>query len=199
MTTSSPPPDALPASPPGEITQLLNRWSGGDSQAQERLFSLVYPELYRLARSLLRREPEAISLQGTDLVNEAYLKLVTQRPRSWQQRSQFFAFSATVIRRILVDHAKKRKSLKRGQGQVHLSLEDDTLPGVHREMDLLALDLALVELAEVRLSAARIVELKFFAGLTLEETAESLGLGRTTVQRRWRFARSWLARRLGKP
>ena len=182
----------------GDITELLNGWAAGEPRAQEQLFTLVYPELHRLAGSFLRREPEAISLQSTDLVNEAYLKLVTQRPRQWHQRSQFFAFSATVIRRILVDHAKRRKRLKRGSGRVHLTLDEEALPGTYRDVDLLALDLALVELARVRMSAARIVELKFFAGLSLEETAATLGLGRTTVQRRWRFARSWLARRLGQ-
>ncbi|MCH9649711.1 MAG: sigma-70 family RNA polymerase sigma factor [Deltaproteobacteria bacterium] len=196
MRTTPPPATDSTSDPSGDITQLLNRWAGGDSSAQDQLFSLVYPRLQSLASSFLRREPHAVSLQTTELVNEAYLKLVNQRPRRWQQRSQFFAFSATVIRRILVDQAKQRKRLKRGKGQIHLTLEEEALPGIQRDVDLLALDLALVELAGVRLSAARIVELKFFAGLSLEETAETLGLGRTTVQRRWRFARSWLARKL---
>ena len=183
--------------PPGEpITAWLVAWAAGDGEAERRLFDLVYPELKRLARQRLARERGQITLGATDLVSEAYLRLVAQR--GWQNRQQFFALAATYLRWILVDHAKHGRRRKRGHDAVHLALDEELLPGGTRpDLDLLALDQALVELARVRTLAARIVELRFFAGLSLEETADALGASRATVLRQWRFARAWLACQLG--
>ena len=183
--------------PPGEpITAWLVAWTAGDQEAERRLFDLVYPELKRLARRHLAREHGRITLGATDLVNEAYLRLVAQR--GWQNRQQFFALAATYLRWILVDHAKHGRRRKRGSDAVHLALDEELLPGgAGLDLDLLALDQALVELARVRTLAARIVELRFFAGLSLEETVDALGASRATVLRQWRFARAWLAHQLG--
>lgn len=178
------------------ITAWLVAWAAGDREAERRLFDLVYPELKRLARQRLAREQGRITLGATDLVNEAYLRLVAQR--GWQNRHQFFAVSATFLRWILVDHAKHGRRRKRGSDAVHLALDEELLPGgAGPDLDLLALDQALVELARIRTLAARIVELRFFAGLSVEEAAEALGASRATVLRQWRFARAWLACRLG--
>lgn len=189
--------EASEAFPEGAITQLLQAWSVGDRAAGDQLFDLLYPELKALARQYLRRESAAISLRPTDLVNETYLKLAAQRRCDWQSRSQFFALAATFIRRILVDHAKRSRRGKRGKGVIHLSLDDVQIPGIPPNLDLLALDGALVELAGIRMAAARVIELRFFAGLSLEETADVIGVSRATVLRTWRFARAWLAGRLG--
>src|SRR4029079_327476 len=166
------------------ITAWLQAWSAGDREAESRLFDLVYPELKRLARRHLARERGEISLGATDLVNEAYLRLINER--SWRNRGQFFALAATFLRWILVDHAKHGGRRKRGGRALHLTLEENLLPGAAPDLDLLALDQALVELARIRTLAARIVELRFLTGLRLEETAEALGASRATVPRQWR-------------
>ncbi|MEM1182629.1 MAG: ECF-type sigma factor [Acidobacteriota bacterium] len=180
-----------------EITRLLEAWAEGDELARERLFEVVYPELHRLAASKLFAEPTPPSIQATELVNEAYLKLVEQSSVSWQSRAQFLALSATLIRRILLDRAKSRGRSKRGSGKRPLSLDLVETPVEGRPVELLALDAALVDLARIQPVAARLVELRYFGGLSVEETADVLGLGTATVVRRWRFAKAWLAERLG--
>ena len=181
----------------GSVTMLLEAWASGDAGAEERLFEAVYPELRRLARQYLARERPRATVQVTDLVHDTYLKLVDQRPEAWHCRAHFFAVAATLVRRILLDHAKRRRRQKRGQGAVHVSLEEVQLPGLGPEADVLELDRALVELAGIQMIAMRIVELHVFAGLTFDEAAEILGLSRSTVLRKWRFAKAWLARKLG--
>ncbi|MEM8997380.1 MAG: ECF-type sigma factor [Acidobacteriota bacterium] len=179
-----------------EITRLLEAWAEGDERARERLFEVVYPELHRLAAAKLFAEPRPPSIQATELVNEAYLKLVEQSRVTWQSRAQFLALSATLIRRILLDRAKSRGRAKRGSGQRPLSLEHAEPLVDGQSVELLALDRALVELARIQPAAARLVELRYFGGLSVEETADVLGLGTATVVRRWRFAKAWLAERL---
>lgn len=191
--------DPREAEPDGSITRLLREWSEGSRDAGDRLFDLIYPELKGLARQHLARESPHHGLRPTELVHEVYLRLARQRRCDWQCRDQFFALAATFIRRILVDQAKLRLRGKRGQGALHLSLEEVQLPALSPNLDLLALDAALVELAGIRMAAARIVELRYFAGLSLEETAEVLGASRATILRNWRFARAWLGRKLGAP
>jgi len=184
--------------PPSEITALLTDWSGGDREALERLMPLVFDELRQLARSQFRNEAAGHTLQPTALVNEVYVRLVGQRKVSWDNRSQFFAFAAILMRRILVDHAKARGTAKRGGGALRLPLEEAVAAGDEdggsTSVDLLALDAALTSLAAVDPRQARIVELRFFAGLTHEEIAELLGVSVTTVKRDWKIARLFLYR-----
>ncbi len=182
----------------GEVTARLNEWSAGDGAAEEALFREVYPQLRKLAHGRLCHEQVQVRIDTTELVHEAYLKLSQQRRVTWQCRDQFFAVCATVIRRILIDDAKRRLRRKRGAGAIHVSTTDLDLADMPRDLDVLALDQALVDLAAIRVQAARIVELRFFAGLSVDSTAAALGLGRSTVIRSWRFARSWLAQRLGE-
>ncbi len=179
------------------ITDLLQAWADDDAEAGERLFEAVYPELRMLARQRLAGENAAISIQATELIHEVYCKLVDQRRCSWQCRGQFFAVAAMMIRRILIDHAKQRCRRKRGSGVVHLSLDEVQIPWLPKTLDVLALDGALVELAGIEMRAAQIAELRFFAGLSLQETARVTGLSQSTVQRKWRFGKAWLARKLG--
>lgn len=184
--------------PPEGITQLLNDWGKGDRAALEKLMPLVYSELRRLATNYLRRERAGHTLQPTALVNEAYLKLVDQRNAKWQNRAQFFGISAQLMRRILVDHARQRQAVKRGgSGQQRLSITSVEATVLKEpEIDLLALNEALDELAQVDPQQSRIVELKFFGGLSIEETAEVLGISHATVERDWKMARAWLRRQL---
>jgi RNA polymerase sigma factor (TIGR02999 family) len=179
------------------ITAWLQAWTAGDREAGDHLFALVYPELKKLARRFLARGRADVPLGATELVHETFLRLATQRQDCWQNRDQFFALAATLARRILVDQAKHGRRRKRGSGVVHITFEEGLFPGEPPNVDLLALDDALVELARIRLTTARIVELRFFAGLDLIETARILGVSRATVLRQWRFARAWLARKLG--
>lgn len=179
------------------VTAWLQAWTSGDPEAGDRLFALVYPELKKLARRFLARERVGAPLGATELVHETFLRLVAQRQDHWQNRDQFFALAATLARRILVDQAKHDRRRKRGGGMVHVTFDEGLFPGEPPNVDLLALDDALVELARIRLTTARIVELRFFAGLDLVETARILGVSRATVLRQWRFARAWLARKLG--
>jgi RNA polymerase sigma factor (TIGR02999 family) len=182
---------------PEGITQLLIDWGKGDQAALEKLMPLVYSELRRLAGNYLRRERAGHTLQPTALVNEAYLKLIDQRNAKWQNRAQFFGISAQLMRRILVDHARQRQAAKRGgSGQQRLSITSAQALVKQPEVDLLALNEALEELAEMDPQQGRIVELKFFGGLSIEETAEVLGISHATVERDWKLARAWLRRQL---
>jgi RNA polymerase sigma factor (TIGR02999 family) len=187
---------------PEGITQLLVDWSKGDQKALDSLMPLVYSELRRQAANYLRRERPSHTLQPTALVNEAYLKLIDQKNAKWQNRAQFFGVAAQLMRRILVDHARAHQAEKRGGAdQQRLSITSagqlGTEPVISEPaIDLLALHEALNELAEIDLQQSRVVELKFFGGLSIEETAEVLGIGHATVERDWKMARAWLRGRL---
>jgi RNA polymerase sigma-70 factor, ECF subfamily len=182
---------------PEGITQLLVDWSKGDQAALEKLMPLVYSELRKLAGNYLRRERQGHTLQPTALVNEAYLKLIDQRNAKWQNRAQFFGVAAQLMRRILVDHARAHQAAKRGgSNQQRLSITSAGQLAKQPEVDLLALHEALEELSAVDPQQGRIVELKFFGGLSIEETAEVLGIGHATVERDWKMARAWLRRKL---
>ncbi|MBA3961381.1 MAG: sigma-70 family RNA polymerase sigma factor [Chthoniobacterales bacterium] len=177
-----------------EITQLLSRWSDGDAGAAEELMPTVYEELRRLARIYLRSERGDHTLQATALVHEAYLRLENQKRAPWQNRAQFFAVASTLMRRILVDHARAQLAAKRGGRAEHVELDEALVPPSERAANLLALDDALTELAVVDARKSRVVELRFFGGLTVEETAETMGLNSATVRRDWTFAKAWLLR-----
>src|SRR4029079_3803164 len=182
---------------PEGVTQLLIDWSRGDQAALDKLMPLVYSELRRLATNYLRRERQGHTLQPTALVNEAYLKLIDQRNAKWQNRAQFFGISAQLMRRILVDHARQHQAAKRGgSDQQRLSITSAEGLMKQSEVDLLALNEALEELTIMDPQQAQIVELKFFGGLSIEETAEVLGISHATVERDWKIARAWLRRRL---
>ncbi|MBA3765483.1 MAG: sigma-70 family RNA polymerase sigma factor [Acidobacteria bacterium] len=179
------------------VTQLLKDWGSGDSSALDKLMPLVHSELRRQARNYLRRERADHTLQPTALVNEAYMRLVDQKNAKWQNRAQFFGIAAQLMRRILVDHARLHQAQKRGgSDQQRLSLTNVDRVAGQPDIDLMALHEALNELAEVDPQQARIVELKFFGGLSIEETAEVLGIGHATVERDWKMARAWLRSKL---
>lgn len=179
-----------------EITRLLAEWSAGDRQALEKLTPLVYDELRRLAGRYLRRERVEHTLQSTALVHEAYMKLVGQNNVRWQNRAHFFGIAAQMIRRILVDYARGRRAEKRGSGAAALSLDEAiAMPG-GRDLDLVALDDALEGLAQIDPRQSRLVELRFFTGLTIEETAEVLQVSVATAKRDWVSAKAWLAREM---
>jgi len=182
-----------------DVTQLLIAWREGDSAAGERLLHLIYTELHRQAERAMRREASALTLQATALVNEAYLRLIDQKRVAWQNRAHFFGVAAQLMRRILVDHARSRLAEKRGGGQRALSLADvDEHPASQDDngVDILALHEALERLAALDPPQARIVELRYFSGLSIEETAESLGMSSSTVKREWKIARAWLRREI---
>ena len=181
---------------PGDITALLGQWQGGSQNALDQLTPLVYKELRRLAQSYLRRERPGHTLQGTALVHEAYLRLVDQRQVQWRDRSHFFALSAELIRRILVDHARSKMAAKRGGDQVKLSLEEGMDAPVPGDLDLIALDDALQVLARTDIKQSRIVELRYFAGLSIEETADVLNISPATVKRDWVVAKAFLKREI---
>lgn len=176
----------------GEVTQLLIRWSSGDEAALAELTPIVYAELRRLAKRHMRTERQDHTLQTTALINEAYLRLVDQKSVEWKDRSHFFAVSAQIMRHILVDHARKRQSDKRGAGAQKLPLDDATLQSQRKARELIALDEALNDLATMDARQSRVVELRFFGGLTVEETAEVLEISPITVKRDWRTAKAWL-------
>ena len=175
-----------------EITELLLKWSGGDQSVLDELIPLVYPELRRLARGYMRREAHDHTLQTSALINEAYLRLVNQHGIEWQDRSHFFAVAAQVMRRILIDHARSHGYAKRGAGAPHVGLDDVAELTDKRAAEFLALDDALNNLAVVDERKSKIVELRFFGGLTVEEAAEVLKLSPITVKREWRAAKAWL-------
>lgn len=179
-----------------EITRLLADWSKGDRQALEKLTPLVYDELRRLAARYLRQERPGHTLQSTALVHEAYMKLVGQNNVRWQNRAHFFGIAAQMIRRILVDYARARRAEKRGSGAGALSLDEAiALPG-GKDLDLVALDDALEGLSKIDERQSRLVELRFFTGLTIEETAEVLQMSVATAKRDWVSAKAWLAREI---
>jgi RNA polymerase sigma factor (TIGR02999 family) len=175
---------------------LLEQWGQGDPQALEQLTPLVYGELHRLARQYLRRERPDHTLQSTALVNEAYLRLVGQHNMRWQNRAQFFGIAAQLIRRILVDYARSRFAEKRGSSTPKLSLEEIPEAAAGRDLNLIALDDALDGLAKIDARQSRVVELRFFAGLSVEETAEVMQMSPATVKREWTAAKAWLFRQL---
>ena len=183
---------------PHEITQLLRAWSSGDEAALQRLTPLVYEELHRIARRYMRREGQGHILQTTALVNEAYLRLVDWKNVEWQNRAHFFAVSAQIMRRILVDFARNRHYLKRGGGALQVSLAEAVSVSSEQGRDLVALDEALNSLATVDQRKSQVVEMRFFGGLTVAETAEVLKVSAETVMRDWKFAKHWLMRELSR-
>jgi len=186
---------AAEGSSPGEVTGLLVAWQNGDSSALERLMPLVYAELHRIAERHLRRERPGHTLQPSAMVNETYLKLVESPVARWQDRVHFFAVAARVMRQILVDYARRRGAQKRGGGQ-SVSRMETVAWATAREVDVIAVDDALRKLSTLDDEQARVVELRFFGGLTVEEAAEALGVSAATVHRKWIGARAWLHREL---
>jgi RNA polymerase sigma factor (TIGR02999 family) len=181
-------------SAPDGVTQLLIHWRNGDKAAFDQLTPLVYAELRRLARCFMRKERSNHTLQTSALINEAYLKLADQGETNWQNRAHFFAVAAQIMRHILVDHARSYGYEKRGAGAQRVSLDDAQVFSEERAGELVALDEALTTLATVDPRKCRIVELRFFGGLNIDETAEVMDLSPTTVQREWRGAKAWLQR-----
>ena len=180
-----------------DVSAILRAWSDGDQRALDRLTPIVYDELRRLARRYMRQERPGHSLQTSALVNEAYMRLVDYKRMQWQNRAHFFAVSAQLMRRILVDHARRR-NLKRGGGLPHVSLEDAAVVGSETAADLVALDDAMNGLAQLDPRKVQVVEMRFFGGLSIEETAEALGMSERTVKRDWTMAKLWLLRELKK-
>ena len=181
---------------PHEMTELLVAWSEGDRQALDRLLPLVEEELHRLAHRYMKRERGGHTLQTTALVNEAYLRLIDQRAVRWQNRAHFFAIAAELMRRILIDHARKQAYQKRGGGARNLPLDEAAVLTDERAVELVALDEALQILAKVDERKVRVIELRYFGGLSVEEVAEVLSVHPDTVTREWRRARAWLHREL---
>jgi RNA polymerase sigma factor (TIGR02999 family) len=181
--------------PQADVSKLLQAWSEGDKGALDALAPIVYNELHRLAQHYLKGERTGHSLQTTALVNEAYLRLVDYKRMRWENRAHFFAVSAQLMRRILVDHAR-RHNLKRGAGFEHVSLDDSAIVGGEQDEILVVLDDALQELARMDSRKAQVVELRFFGGLSVEETAEVLKVSPVTVMRDWSTARAWLHREM---
>lgn len=180
------------------VTELLVRWRQGDQQALQSLMPLVYSELRRLARHYLQGERSDHTLQSTALVHEAYMRLAGQNPPQWQNRAHFFAVSAQLMRQILVDYARSHRASKRGGDICRLALEEAGEKSQALDVDIVALDDALKSLAEMDSQQSRVVELKFFGGLSIEDTAEVLGVSASTVKRDWTTARAWLYRELDR-
>ena len=180
-----------------EITELLEQWSGGNQTALDKLYPLVYEELRRLARSYMKREPKGHTLQTTALINEAYVRIVDQKSVHWQNRSHFFAISAQIMRRILVDHARRYLHAKRGGGARRVSLDDAMIVAAERSEEVLMLDEALSNLARMDPRRCQVVELRYFAGLNNQEIASVLHISENTVMRDWNLARAWLYQQLG--
>lgn len=185
-----------PTPPPGAVTELLRAWSDGDDGALERLVPLVEAELRRLARGYMRRERRGHTLQTSALVNEAFLRLPDARSVRWQDRAHFIGISARLMRRVLVDHARTRGYLKRGGGAQQVTLHEGLVASQDPALDVLALDRALEALAKVDARKSQVVELRFFGGLSVEETAEVLHVSPDTVKRDWRLAKLLLLREL---
>ena len=188
----------MDSSAPFDVTQLLIAWSSGDQAARERLMSVVYEELHRLARRYMRNESPGHTLQTSALVNEAFIRRVDQKNVPWQNRSHFFGIAAQMMRRILVDYARSRNFAKRGGGAVKLSLEEGLIVSDERSEQVVAVHEALEGLAKIDPRQAQIVELKFFGGLSNEETAEVLAVSPGTVARDWTMAKAWLRREISK-
>lgn len=185
----------MTASPP-QVTQLLKAWGNGDEAARDELMTLVYAELHRLAHQYLKRERPGHTLQTSALVNEAFVKLIDQKDVRWQNRGHFFAIAAQLMRRILVDHARTRRAAKRGGSASPVSLDDALVISNERSAEVVALDEALTALATVDERKSQIVELRFFGGLSIEETAEVLAVSPGTVMRDWTLAKAWLRREM---
>ena len=183
---------------PQEVTQLLVDWSNGNKAALDQLMPLVYQELRRLASSYLRKERRDHTLQSIALVNEAYLRLVDYSNLRWQDRAQFFALAAQLMRRILIDHARSHHYAKRGGGARKVSLDEAAVLSDERAADLVALDDALTSLSAIDPRKSQVVELRFFGGLNIEETAEVMKVSAMTVQREWRWAKAYLHREISK-
>lgn len=179
-----------------EVTQLLRAWSEGDQSALDHLYEMVYDELRRLAHRYMTRENPGGVMQTTALVNEAYLRLVNVKDLQWQDRAHFFAVSANVMRRILIDAARARRAGRRGGDDLHIQLDEVPELAKKDDPDMVALDEALNELAKINSRQSRVVELRYFGGLTVEETAEVLKVSPDTVMRDWRFAKAWLRREM---
>ncbi len=185
------------SSPSAEtVTGLLQLWSDGDAQALDRLLPLVYSELRRLARASMRRENRNHTLQPTALIHEAYVRLIDQNRVRWRDRSHFYGIAARLMRRVLLKHAESKGALKRGGDRRRVPLADELAVDRGRIEDLVAVDQALAQLEELDPRQARVVELRFFGGFSVEETAELLGFAPITIKREWRLARAWLQRRL---
>ena len=178
------------------VTELLRAWSDGDKAALDQLIPVVYDELRRQASRYLRRERPGHTLQTTALVNEAYLRLVDQKNVRWQNRAHFFGIAAQLMRRILVDHARTKHRAKRGGAALRVSINDAMVMTKDRDIDLVALDEALNHLAKLDPQQSKVVELRFFSGLNVEETAEVLGISPATVKRDWSVAKAWLHREI---
>jgi RNA polymerase sigma-70 factor, ECF subfamily len=178
-----------------DVTQLLQKWSAGDAEALEKLTPVIYSELHRIARRYMKRECADHTLQTTALVNEAYLRLIDWKTAKWENRAHFFGVSAQLMRRILVDFARKRPKMNQEEVR-YVSLEEALMISTEKDSDLVALDEALTKLAEFDERKAKIVELKFFGGLSVEETAEVLKISGITVLREWQKAKAWLYREL---
>jgi RNA polymerase sigma factor (TIGR02999 family) len=186
----------VPNDSPSQVTQLLGRWRAGDREALDSLMPLVYEELRRLARHYLQQERPGHTLQSTALVHEAYVRLIGQNPPEWKSRAHFFGVAARLMRQILVDHARNHQAVKRGGNSLKLTLHEGLVGRKEKDVDLLALDDALNNLAELNPQQSQIVELRFFSGLTIEDTSEVLGVSPATVKRSWTTARAWLFREM---
>ena len=184
----------MSATSPNDVTRLLIEWSNGDHTALDQLIPLVYDELRRLARRYMRREKQGHTLQTSALIHEAYLRLVDQENVRLQNRAQFFGFAATVMRRVLVDYAREHRALKRGGAGAKVTLDDALLVSEDHLDRVLMIDDSLRKLAAVDPDQSRVVELRFFAGMNVEETAEALGISTATVKREWSHAKAWLQR-----
>lgn len=182
----------------GPVTELLARWRDGEPAARDALLALVYDELRRLAQRQFRHERSNHTLQATGLVHEAFVRLVGQHTVPAADRGQFFAVAAQMMRRVLVDHARARRAGKRGGGEALITLSDELHAPDDRAVDLIRLDEALAALAALDPEQARLVELRYFAGLTIEQTAEALGVSPATVKREWTTAKAWLRRELAR-
>ncbi len=180
------------------VTQMLHDWSDGDREVLDKLIPIIYAELRRQAARYLRRERPGHTLQTTALIHEAYIRLIDQKNVRWQNRAHFFAIAAQLMRRILVDHARSRQAAKRGGSDIKLPLEEAMIASEGREVDLVALDEALKRLAAIDPQQSRVVELRFFSGLNVEETAEVLEVSPRTVKRDWNVAKAWLRREISE-
>jgi len=189
-------PGRTPSDPPQHVTELLLAWGGGDKSALDRLIPIVHDELHRIARACMAGEKVGHSLQATALVNEAYLRLIETRGVNWQNRAHFLAMAARLMRRILVDFARSKQYQKRGGGAVRVTLVDDVALSAEPGRDLVALDDALEALAKVDERKSRVIEMRFFGGLSVNETAEALHVSPETVMRDWKLAKAWLLRQL---
>ena len=184
--------------PPHEVTELLVAWSEGDRAALDQLTPLVYEELHRLARNHMSRERQGHTLQTSALVNEAYLRLIDQKNVRWQNRAQFFSIASRLMRRILIDHARSHQYAKRGGGTRRVSLDEAAVVAEEQATELVALDDALKSLAALDPRKCQVVELRFFGGMSVEESAEVLGVSVVTVMRDWSTAKAWLQRAMEK-